>query len=903
MNYHHGHPGRTVVKATSFILKWTLTTLLILTIGLTTIPASTNPVQREEAILRHHETIHHLDAGPTSSPLTKAMKVLLHHLPARRSERVDHDNTHGLTVEMDDVQEAKEHHEASHGLISHDRESLVHSEGKCTCPPPFRNQRCRCPPGAQRIQMRKVAENVAVTDFRPSDPSPNLADYQLNERDVKDGTPSNLEIEHHKTSHDAIGHDNTGHLYSTIECFYKSTGRWKLENARTNIAYNGHKGMIEGTVKSSPLHRKPGDPSDFGSDIEAHERERLDGPSKFCKCGPHNRKCRCYHNKDPSVERSQVKKETEKVAIDAMSHFRSSDPSSKLADYQPNEREVKDGTLDGKSGQSDPSSELNMPVKHGHKTHHSRSMLCPCGQYYQQCRYFGTKLPERGNLSQFQSKGSQINPETSLSSTSSSEREHEHHSQSTNSQTNSKPSSTSRPSKSSPDWRTIEHNFAVQSKGTEVEHGTHSNSGNDKEKDDLGRVKQDPRSTSCHCNGASPGCGCGEFLQLGHLQAKKKRQHFAQCRCDVCTGRSWIAHRLCYGRWSRDLVHCQNFLEDHATFNEKCSCNPKNATGGCGIQRPHIVIHEGEPDLTTDLAKASGVKAEESGDFNNPEHNVNEKVWRERWSGSFDARASQNMHLDPLPADSIITPKRDVTTQLCGERWWLRRPNCRPRSVHTSKAEEVHNDKFYTSGHNDENIIQSKQQVDGLDLSTPDSIIAKDDTCHKLWRVNTGCLPKHRAKLGTAAKHSHHLSRRSNTLLESINEARCQDKLGRAKEKCEENNRIGFWMVCSILAVAGICGLLLGIIILHIHLRRKRPSQLLISNRSGYKSGASTPATSVSEMPISKVGRPASVMRRIDEDENVETSSVRRYTTLDGANDGWTSWIRKQTGRAKVSQT
>jgi hypothetical protein len=56
-------------------------------------------------------------------------------------------------------------------------------------------------------------------------------------------------------------------------------------------------------------------------------------------------------------------------------------------------------------------------------------------------------------------------------------------------------------------------------------------------------------------------------------------------------------------------------------------------------------------------------------------------------------------------------------------------------------------------------------------------------------------------------------------------------------------------------------------------------------------------------MPISKVGRPASVMRRIDEDENVETSSVRRYTTLDGANDGWTSWIRKQTGRAKVSQT
>jgi hypothetical protein len=51
-------------------------------------------------------------------------------------------------------------------------------------------------------------------------------------------------------------------------------------------------------------------------------------------------------------------------------------------------------------------------------------------------------------------------------------------------------------------------------------------------------------------------------------------------------------------------------------------------------------------------------------------------------------------------------------------------------------------------------------------------------------------------------------------------------------------------------------------------------------------------------MQISKVERPATcVMRRIDEDE---TDSVRRYTTLDGTNDGWTSWIQKQKRFRKV---
>jgi len=44
-------------------------------------------------------------------------------------------------------------------------------------------------------------------------------------------------------------------------------------------------------------------------------------------------------------------------------------------------------------------------------------------------------------------------------------------------------------------------------------------------------------------------------------------------------------------------------------------------------------------------------------------------------------------------------------------------------------------------------------------------------------------------------------------------------------------------------------------------------------------------------------------MRRIDEDENDDTDSVHRYTTLDGANDGWTSWIQRHTRGKKVGQT
>jgi hypothetical protein len=100
MNHYPFRPGRTVARATSHLVKWTLIALLILVLALTTILSSPDLVQREATTLRQHETIHHLDAGPTMSPLTKAMKVLLHHLPARRSEIVDPDAVHRPVLGM-----------------------------------------------------------------------------------------------------------------------------------------------------------------------------------------------------------------------------------------------------------------------------------------------------------------------------------------------------------------------------------------------------------------------------------------------------------------------------------------------------------------------------------------------------------------------------------------------------------------------------------------------------------------------------------------------------------------------------------------------------------------------------------------------------------------------------------
>jgi hypothetical protein len=219
------------------------------------------------------------------------------------------------------------------------------------------------------------------------------------------------------------------------------------------------------------------------------------------------------------------------------------------------------------------------------------------------------------------------------------------------------------------------------------------------------------------------------------------------------------------------------------------------------------------------------------------------------------------------PSQTIVASPRDTTTQICSERWWLRRPNCRPRTT-ASKAESKRKIKNHGK----------------IELNFSEHIAARDESCRKLWHVYTGCLPADSTRSESVAVYAYPLLSRNDTVLESITEAKCHGKVGTDREDCEVKNRTGFWILCSLLGVAGLCALLIGGLVFYTHLKRKRSRPLFISTEPGHKSRVSTPGTGVSELRTTKVAKPATcVMRQIDEDEN---GSVHRYTTLDGADDG-----------------
>jgi hypothetical protein len=322
----------------------------------------------------------------------------------------------------------------------------------------------------------------------------------------------------------------------------------------------------------------------------------------------------------------------------------------------------------------------------------------------------------------------------------------------------------------------------------------------------------------------------------------------------------------------------------------KCTCSPKNTK--CPPYRdqgPHMTIHESQSRPITSLSNPSGAKAEQIPGLRRPsdrhgktsEHISEGEIHAKRWTASLDQTSSTHVIPKCCPRGSIA----DTTTQQCSERWWLPGSNYRPRP--TEKVQ-----------------VKSELAVSNYD-STQGSLLSaivarRRQPCHKKWwRVSNGCrlIQSDTPELKTVVAPNHFVLRRNISVLDSINNAKCGDKEDKEKVDCEEKNRTGFYVLCSLLAVVGICGLLLIVLVFLTRGRRKRPSPLLLNTRPELKSGMSTPAPSVSEIQYSRVGRQAEAMRRIDEDENDETGSVRRYTTLDGTTDGWTKWIRQKQKR------
>jgi hypothetical protein len=434
------------------------------------------------------------------------------------------------------------------------------------------------------------------------------------------------------------------------------------------------------------------------------------------------------------------------------------------------------------------------------------------------------------------------------------------------------------------------------------------------------RERLDGPSRLCECDPHHRNCRiCGSRPPMQNIRTiQEEKVAFSQ----IADPSPKLADYDSHERDVQDVTHINlhNWREGsvlkrlyHNLKSRSCSCKMFSIGCSCGmLSRENVQInHKRE----TSAESAPGGR----GMF---EDTTEENIQHEPWSGRHDTSISHYAHLDPPDADSVALSRRHATSQTCSAKWWLRHPSCHPRDPSkTSKADgdvAKHNyvpygtNVLHTSEHIAESSAQPKREVGRVDLNVPQhttlnllatDLSARDQPCNRLWQVNTGCLPKHSITpvSRAVAVYDRPLLRRNNTLVESITEAGCHDKVGKEKEDCEVKRKTGFWVVCAALIVVGICGLFFGLLVLFTHIRRKRPSPLLIS--TGHKRALSTPTTSVSELPCSKIGKPpACVLRRIDEDESNETNSVRHYTTLDGAADGWTRWIHKQKRGGKVSR-
>ncbi|KAN0117347.1 hypothetical protein V8E51_003324 [Hyaloscypha variabilis] len=679
---HRPRPGRNDVRATSTYFKWISIAVFILFLGLQTIPSSTNFVQREEITTRKYEMIHHMRAGPTSSPFTKAMKVVLHNLPARRSESGRQDNTLGLARSPDGKQQ-KEEYDSSNELNRHDHETTGNS--------------------------------------------------QINDKNLNDATPSKVEKPSREAIRDLIGHDKTGCLSSTMECFCKFTKRCKRDGIRANTAYNSVIGKNERAVLSKHT--------------EGEVARRRSSPEVQV---------------DHLAQLAHAKKETEKTMISTIPH-RPWNPSPKLAHYRSNEREVISGLFEKSSYQQESDFKVDRPLDP--EIHDVSSDLCLHALDHYECR-----------SSTLQGHAPSLGGSLLLSSSRSSSA--------------SRLSSGSRKALSFAGLSSIINSNSLQNHRQSLYKRNTRNG--------------DTKSTACHRNESSTSCQGGEPCQLQYLRENMEGEVFAS----PDAGEQKTRRQL--------TVTGRYLIPDHLSKAGSTAAVPRDDR-----TEPHTFEHSAKYSLPPkrDIDRAS---------LHKPHHLDNLSIGKSSTAQVVKAPAQEEL-------ETIVTtmPKSILERRLLHRIPWHHRPT--------------------------DNLAQTDK----------------------------------------ALKHA---LRRESTLLEAITEAKCSDRLGRDKDECEQNHRTGFWIVCSVLAVAGTCGLLLGTLVLHLHFRRKRPSPLLTSGYwPAHKRVVSTPVTSVSEIHTSKAGRPL-LMRRIEEDEIDETGSVRRYTTLDGTNDGWTRWIHKQKGGAKISQ-
>jgi hypothetical protein len=818
MNYNQLRPVRSAPQATSYVLKLTFIAIVILFLSYATIRSSSVPTQRQETTVGH-ETIHNIDTGSTSSTLTNAMKVLLHHFPARQgvsSSLLENCNQrlHTSVRQKECIETSAEGLGQSHGDTDSSLHDLQPFEAKVQRPESVNDG------SIHGLTLALTSDKVQKRGNKREAYHDNIGN------DGNDTSDDCQVVEKEETVNRLPEKDQALRpiqFCSSDACFCKYCPELCQKKGSRGISgYDGTENTLGSIVASKSLQRqqrtnlwegtchvnvkeKQDEPSSR-SEIDNNEEYDLErlvgllGPTKY-KCSPLDANCHRPHHKKPPVERIPVDMGREDIAA---FDFRDLKMFREPTDHEPDEK----GPRDQLSVRSDIRDDENEDEEHDLNTltGSHKQITCGCDPNHTKCR-----CPQHLALQAGYIQGNKKRDASTLS--------------------------------------------------------------------DVKALQVSP-----NLEGQNP-CKRGKYDKL------------QECQCSVCTGGLSSWKEISTLRDVREPAGSQKFADTVTAVTPKSSCSPKHSKCPCRDQRPHMVIHESQIDPPTTLANPPGIKVGQTSglrrsygndDFGSSEH-INK-------GNAHFKRSPDEVDLIPT-VPGYVTIKRSFHTEffaaarrnMCSNKWWRGRRYCQHKPSHMIHAKS-----------HDYVAVEPESLSENLHT-------IGDQSCHELWRVNSACPATNSnvPKLETVPVPEHSLLRRNNTFIDSINHSRCRDKDAMDREVCENNNRTGFWVVCSLLVVVGICGILLVLLTLLSRMRRKRPSPRPLDGGLEYKSGATTPSTSVSEVQLPRVGRPSPcVIRRIDEDDNdnVETGSVCHYTTLDGATDGWAKWIfqRQKCGK-KVS--